>query len=136
MPASALGPGTLEIGSSGSTKALAAETTAATLTPSTNSGDAINFLDGSTDAGEVTETWTLEVTLAQNYDSSSAINWLLDNTGSQMPFTYRPRTDSQSTYSGTLTVVSAAIGGDVKTKNTSDASFPLAGAPTRQSSGG
>lgn len=133
MAAKAVGPGTLTIGESGSTRSLAAECTKAALTPSTDTGDAMDFLDGSQSAGEVTETWTLDVTLAQTFETDSTLNWLLQHSGENLPYVYRPRSDSDSTYEGTCTVVSGAIGGDVKNKNTSDVSFPLDGAPTIES---
>lgn len=136
MPAHALGPGSLEIGKSGSTKSFAAQTTKAALVPKSDTGDTIYFLDGSADAPEITEEWTLDVTLAQTFDKDSLLDWLLTNSGTTMPFTFRPRSDAESVYSGDLTVVSAQIGGDVKKKNTSDVSFPLAGAPTRKAAPG
>lgn len=130
MAASAVGPGTLTLGESGSLRSFASACTKAALTPSADSGDAMDFLDGSQSAGEVTETWTLDVTLAQTFETDSNLNWLLENSGQTMPYAYRPRSDAESTYTGTLQVVAAAIGGDVKTKNTSDVSFPLNGAPS------
>lgn len=129
--ADALGPGKLTIGPTGSAKQLMVQCTKAALTPSIDTGESINFLDGTAEAGEVTITWALDVTLSQDYAPSSLNNWLLEEAGNEHPFTFQPRNGTDyAAYSGRLTVVPGSIGGDVKTKNTSDISFPCADKPT------
>lgn len=117
-----LGPGTLTIGSDPGTD-FAADTTNVTLTPDTSTDDAINFLDGSSEAGAQTTTWTLEGTIKEDYSTTGLQAWCLENAGTTMPFEFVPSTAGQLKLNGNVTIAPVAFGGDVKAKNDIDFSF-------------
>lgn len=126
----ALGPGTLSFGESGTLKQFAAHTTATSLVPSYSDGDVLDLLDGSQEREADEETWAIEGTIRQQLEIEALEDWCLEHAGEDMPFTFTPNTDVAKSYTGTCTVRAINIGGDVKTKNTSDFSFPLNGRPT------
>lgn len=117
-----LGPGQLTFGEAGTESEWGAQVTVCAIEPETDEGDTLNFLDGSSESDE-TDSYTLTGTLAQTYDADSLLIWSKENSGERFPFTFRPRGDRPLTVTGTVTVRALKIGGDVKTKNTSDFSF-------------
>lgn len=128
MKSNALGPGLLTFGESGTLKEFAAKMTAVALEPSYSDGDAVDFLDGSTDQEPDEETWALTGTLQQELIADALEDWCLENAGKEMPFTFVPvgsATDKH--YSGIVRIRAVTIGGDVKAKNTSDIEFPIIG---------
>lgn len=128
--ANALGPGTLTLGASGDMRQFAAHTTATSLVPSYSDGDVLNLLDGSTETEVDEETWALEGTFRQQLETDAIEDWCLTNAGEEMTFTFTPVDAVSKSYTGTVKIRAVNIGGDVKTKNTSDFSFPLNGRPT------
>lgn len=122
MPAHKLGPGRLTFGETGEPSEWGAQVTAAALEPEVDEGDELLFLDGSEDTEE-TESYALTGTVAQSYDASSLLLWAHENKGQTLPFTFKPREDQALTVTGQVKVRALKIGGDVKTKNTSDFSF-------------
>ena len=128
-----LGPGSLKIGETGSEKEFAIQTTKTTLTPSVDSEDDINTLDGGTLGGDETETWELGGTLHQSYDEDSLLKYCFENrfskTKTALPFTFIPMTDGAQSWTGELKLRALDVGGDVKKQNTSDFTFPLVGEP-------
>ena len=128
--ANALGPGTLTLGAAGDMRQFAAHTTATSLVPSYSDGDVLNLLDGSTETEVDEETWSLEGTFRQQLESDAIEDWCLTNAGEEMTFTFTPVDAVSKSYTGTVKIRAVNIGGDVKTKNTSDFSFPLNGRPT------
>lgn len=130
MATRTLGPGSLAIGPAGTPRQWAGDTTKITLTPSTDSEDDIPYLDGSTESGEDTTTWELGVTITEDYDQDSLQAWSLQNAGKQEPFAWTPNEAGEVTISGTVKIRPIGFGGDVKKKNTQDATFPLVGQPT------
>ncbi|MGO3371187.1 hypothetical protein [Microbacterium gubbeenense] len=128
--ANALGPGTLTLGASGDLRQFAAHTTATSLVPSYSDGDVLNLLDGSTETEVDEETWALKGTFRQQLETDAIEDWCLTNAGEEMTFTFTPVDSVSKSYTGTVKIRAVNIGGDVKTKNTSDFSFPLNGRPT------
>lgn len=126
----ALGPGVLTFGATGTTQQFAAHTTATSLVPSYSDGDVLNLLDGNQEREQDEETWTIEGTIRQSLELDALEDWCLKNAGKEMPFTFSPNTDVAKSYKGTARIRAVNIGGDVKSKNTSDFSFPLNGKPT------
>lgn len=125
-----MGPGTLVLGEVGSVKALSSQVTNARVVPSVDNGDAINVLSGESVPGDRTETWTLEGTLVQDFGTlDGVVEWLFTNRGTAVPFTFVPNTAAGREVTGTVTVEAVQIGGDAKTKPTSDFSFLLSGDP-------
>lgn len=129
-----LGPGTLTIGSDPGTD-FAADTTNVTLTPDTSTDDAINYLDGSSEAGAQTTTWTLEGTIKEDYSTTGLQAWCLDNAGKTMTFEFVPSTVGQLKLTGNVTIAPVAFGGDVKAKNDIDFSFAATDVKTGTVSG-
>jgi hypothetical protein len=125
-----VGPGTLTIGSSGALMDFSAQTTSVKLTPSVDNGDPINVLSGEQVAGDRTESFTLDGTVLQDLGADSRAEWLFLHRGETHPFEFVPATAAARKISGSLVVEAVDLGGDVKTKPTSDFSFVVIGEPT------
>lgn len=125
-----VGPGTLEIGATGTSLDFSSQCTSCKLTPSVDNGDPINVLSGEQVAGDRSESFTLDGTFLQDLGATGTTEWLFAHRGETMPFVYVPSTAAGRQIDGELVVEAVDIGGDVKTKPTSDFSFILVGAPT------
>lgn len=125
-----IGAGTLTIGEAGSLKDFSAQVTSCTLTPSVDVGDPVNVLSGEQAPGDRSESWALSGSILQDLGATdSLVEWLFEHRGEQHPFEFVPSTSKGKRVSGELTVEAVAIGGDVKTKPTSDFEFTLVGEP-------
>lgn len=60
----------------------------------------------------------------------SLADYLMDHVGEQIPFTFRPKTGGDG-YSGTVTLLPGAIGGDQGAFSTQSVSLPVEGQPTK-----
>ena len=130
IPAHTLGPGSLLLGDApGSEFSVAC--TAVTLEPSVDTDDDLVVLSGDTLPGEDTFTWSLNATLLQSYSVGGLTDWLFDHRGEVVPFTFTPRTSHGRAWTGEVKVRPMSVGGDVKTRNTSDVEFPLVGEPVK-----
>lgn len=131
-----LGPGMLTFGESGTLQEFGAAVTAVSLEPSYSDGDVVPFLDGSEDREQDEETWTLNGTIQQQLTADALEDWCFDHRGEEVPFTFVPNGDDTGKHwSGTVRMRAVTIGGDVKSKNTSDFELPMLGAPTRSDAG-
>lgn len=117
-----LGPGSLTIGATPGTS-FGADVTNVTLTPDTSTDDTINFLDGSSEAGAQTTTWTLEGSIKEDYSTEGLQAWCLENQGQTMAFEFIPSNTGTLKLTGNVTIAPVAFGGDVKSKNDVDFSF-------------
>lgn len=118
-----LGPGSLKIGATNTAKDFSADTTNVTLEPKADNEDNDVFLDGHTEGGSQTETWTLSGTIKEDYSTTGIQVWALQNTGKTMPFEWVPNTNGKLKLTGNLVVASIPFGGDVKSRNGVDFSF-------------
>lgn len=118
-----LGPGQLSLGAAGSLKEFGAAVTNTVLEPSASDGDVIKVLSGEELVDEGEETWILKGTLLQSYDNASLLKWCFDNSGTTLPFTFKPATSQLLKATGKVLVRAVAIGGDVNTRAKSDFSF-------------
>ena len=118
-----LGPGSLTIGADGTQQSFAADCTNVTLTPDTSTDDELNFLDGHSEAGEQTVTWTLEGTIKEDFSMTGIAVWCFQHQGQQLPFTFVPSDSGTVKWTGTVAIAPVGVGGDVKTKNDQDFSF-------------
>lgn len=112
--------------------AFASQATNVTLDPSTDEeGDGLEVLSGETiDPDEVTS-WSLEIEAVQDFDDPAGfVKFCKDNAGQAVPFTWAPSGATGPTYSGSVRVRPVRIGGDVNTRLTTPASFPVIGAVT------
>lgn len=130
MALSKLGPGLLTLGETGSPKEFGAQVSEANLSPEYDSDDPISVLSGDEYAGDETEAWTLSTVLYQDYSAESLHLWLYENAGEEVPFTFVPSKQGALQAKGVVKVRAASIGGEVKTRNTSDLELPVVGRPT------
>lgn len=125
-----LGPGALEFGDELQDITVSQQVTACTLTPNANIGDSIPVLSGDSAPGDFNETWTLDGTVLQDFGhSNSFFDYCFAHRGEQVPFKFVPNNQLERQVTGVVTIKSLAVGGDVKSKPTSDFSFPLIGDP-------
>lgn len=118
-----LGPGVFKITDTGSAaKDFSADLTKIALTPSVNNSDPVTYLDGSEDV-DVTTTWTVEGTIAEDYSQDGLQIWCFDHQGQKLPAEFVPRTDATLKLTMDVTITPVGIGGDVKNRNTQDFSF-------------
>lgn len=130
-----IGAGTLVLGEEGSLTNLESQVTACRLVPSVENSDPTNVLSGEQAPGDRSESFTLKGTILQDFGRASGSGvdltaWLFDHRGETMPFTFVPNTSKGKGITGDLTVEAIDIGGDVKTKPTSDFEWTVVGAPS------
>jgi hypothetical protein len=125
-----LGPGALTIGADTGLTVFSSQVTSCKLTPKVDVGDPINVLSGEQVPGDRDESFTLDGTLLQDFGvTASTTEWLFEHRGELQDFVFTPNTANGREVTGQLTVEAIDVGGDVKTKPTSDFSFTLNGAP-------
>lgn len=119
-----LGPGSLKIGDTDSEKDFSADVTNTALEPSTDTEDPDNFLDGHSEGGSQTESWTLTGSVKEDFSMDGLQVWCNQHSGDELPFTFIPNNKSGTVqWKGKVTIASIQIGGDVKSKNANDFSF-------------
>lgn len=118
-----LGPGSLKIGGVGSEHDFSADVTNTALEPSTDTEDPDNFLDGHSEGGSQTESWTLTGSVKEDFSMDGLQVWCNQHSGEELPFTFIPNTSGTVQWKGKVTIASIQIGGDVKSKNANDFSF-------------
>lgn len=126
-----LGPGTLTLGTDPDEAEFSMQLTNCRVEPTENvdEGDDLNLLDGSTLQGEdnVTRDYTLSGTSVQDLNDTGFTAYTWDNRGTEVAFVFVPVTARVAQVTGTCRIVPLTIGGDVKTRNTSDFTFPCTG---------
>lgn len=120
-----LGPGSLKIGDTGSEHDFSADVTNTALEPSTDTEDPDNFLDGHSEGGSQTESWTLTGSVKEDFSMDGLQVWCHTHSGEELPFTFVPNTSGTVQWKGKVTISSIQIGGDVKSKNANDFSFAV-----------
>ena len=118
-----LGPGSLKIGDTDSEQDFSADLTNTALEPSTDTEDPDNFLDGHSEGGSQTESWTLTGSVKEDFSMDGLQVWCNKHSGEELPFTFVPNTSGTVQWKGKVTIASIQIGGDVKSKNANDFSF-------------
>ena len=132
-----MGPGVLQIGETGTLTDFAVQVTSATLSPEVDNGDPIYVLSGDTAPGDRSESWTLTGTLQQDFGHANSVQeFCFTNRGKTLPFKFTPNKALKKTISGRLTVEAVEIGGDVRTKPTTDFEFALSGEPKIEAASG
>lgn len=120
--------GTLTIGAAGELTNFSSQLTSIKLVTSSETGDTIDVLSGETVGGDFSESQTLEGTMLQDLGASSKMLWLYENAGETHVFEFIPSTAAAKKFTGSLVVASPAeIGGDAKSKPTTDISFQVIG---------
>ncbi|WP_104087264.1 hypothetical protein [Arthrobacter sp. GMC3] len=125
-----MGPGKFTIGDTADLTVFSGQVTSIKLVPSVDKGDPIDVLDGGQAPGDRKESFKLDGTLLQDFGATkSTTEYLFTKRGTEQPFLYIPNSSQGKQITGVLTVEAIDIGGDVKTKPTSDFSFDLIGVP-------
>lgn len=76
--------------------------------------------------------WVLAITSIQDFtDPDGFTNYMYDNQGDTVPFTWKPTAAAFPTYTGTLLVWPAEVGGDVNKRLESEQELKLTGKPVR-----
>ena len=119
-----LGPGSFTITGKDNGKDFSADLTKAQINPSNSSDDPTNYLDGSQETNTST-TWTFEGTISDDFSEAGLAAWCFDNANKTLPFEFIPNKTGGIKWTGNVTITPVAMGGDVKTKNTNDFSFPV-----------
>ena len=126
-----VGPGTLSIGADLNLTNFESQVTSCRLVPSVDNDDPINVLSGEQVAGDRTESFALEGSFLQDFGSlGSTTEWLFQHRGETHPFTFVPNTVAGKAIVGSLQVEAIEIGGDARSKPTSDFEFQIIGEPT------
>jgi len=129
MPVSSykLGPGSLTIGDGAGAQSIEAQLANARIEWSENvtQDDDLNLLDGGQLLGDSAATYrsTLAGKLVQDLDLSGFLFWTWAEKGNEHPFVFVPNDVAAVQVTGTLVVAPVNLGGDVKTRPTSDFVF-------------
>lgn len=124
-----LGPGIFTIGETGTATEFGGRCTVMAITPEHETDDELQFLDGTSESGGLTTSWTAGGEFVQDYITGNLANWAAAQNGKRLPFRFVPSTAGVTEVTGTLEVRAVKIGGDVKKKNTSEFEFPVIGDP-------
>lgn len=122
-----LGPGTLTFGETASASEWGGQLTKCLIEPKTETEDAIPVLSGEELAGDVTDSAELSGTVLQSYDRESLLLWSHEHNGEEMTFRFVPNSGAELEVTGRVKIQRLSIGGDVKTRNTSDFTLPIIG---------
>lgn len=126
-----LGPGTLQIGMTGSEIDVSCLVNNAVIAADKDEGDATVKLCGDTRPGSVTYTYSLSGNMDTDVADDAGFFALTQSApGSQQDFTFTPSTEAGTSASGTLTIDPLDFGADETGADlTSDFEFTIIGAP-------
>jgi hypothetical protein len=112
--------------------AFAKQATSVTLTPSADEdGDDLETLDGSTILADEVTSWALDLGMVQDFeDPAGFVEFARANAGDVVPFDWAPNGATGPSYSGNVKVRAVPIGGDVASRLTTTASWPVEGQPS------
>lgn len=126
-----VGPGTLHLGDT--PVAFSSQVRSCVVSPSENveEEDDLNVLSGEVLEGEDTATldWTISGTFLQDLVDDGIIDWTWTNAGNEEAFTYVPNTAGDKRITGVVRVVPISVGGEAKTRATSDFEWAIIGTP-------
>lgn len=124
-----MGPGTLRLGSVGAEVDYSAQVTACRLAWSVERGDSTPVLSGEELPGEIDWSATLSGTFLQDLDVDGIVDFTWSAKGTDVPFQFVPATAEGREVTGTITITPLDIGGDAKTRPTSDFEWSCVGEP-------
>lgn len=122
-----LGPGHLTFGEAATEKEFGMSCPEVSLEPVADDGDTIVVLSGDELHDDPDETFTLTGTVYQEFSMDSLVIWAKENSGVVMPFVFVPASSGSLQITGRVKIKPVRIGGEVRTRNTSDFSFPGVG---------
>lgn len=105
----------------------AKQATNVNLEPAVESdGDRVETLSGATIEPDETTGWTLNVGAIQDFDDATGfVEFCRANAGQVVAFSWLPNADGAPTYSGDCRIRAVTIGGDVATRLSTTAAFPV-----------
>lgn len=124
-----MGPGTLKFGTAPDQDAFEMQVTNCRVDPTETAGDDINTLDGGTLSGDVEYSFVLAGTAVQDLHASGFTAYTWTNRGLEVDFEFIPNTLEGAIIAGTCRISPMTIGGDVKSRPTSDFAFAVIGDP-------
>lgn len=126
-----VGPGVFTIGSG--PLAVHAQLTSLTVdwSESVATGEDLQFLDGTSLAGEESATYRASISgnVVQDLASGQFVAYTWDNKGEEVAFSYQPNEDVARKVTGTCVPVPVSVGGAAKTRARSDFTFRCVGDP-------
>lgn len=118
-----LGPGLLTFGETGTPVEWGAQVRSCTVEPTSEDGDELPVLSGESIVEDGEEYYELTGEVLQSYDAQSLLVYCHTNHNVQVPFTFKPVSAEALGVTGIVTIKRIAIGGEVKTRNTSEFTF-------------
>lgn len=96
---------------------------------SVSSEDAVDVLSGEQLAGDEDATYTAKLAgnALQDLEATGLLAFTWEHMGEEIPFVFVPRTDVGAEVTGTVRVAPLNLGGDVKSRPTSDFSWSCTG---------
>ena len=126
---SVLGPGTLNLGSVGTTLDLSCQITEITIEAKGDSEEPEMTLCGDVESGARTYSWTMNITAFQDMEADGVIDFTWKHAGKELPFKFVPESSGKAAVTGRVVIDPVTIGGTVGQKNKSEAEWVISGAP-------
>ena len=106
----------------------ATQATNITLSPDVDEqGEALEVLSGDTLAPDEKTSWTLGIEAVQDFTSAAGfVEYARTNAGQTVPFSWKPNATGP-TYTGSVKVRAVEIGGDVNSRLSTSAEWPVSG---------
>ena len=102
------------------------------IVPDHTQEDGVETLSGDMSEPSLDSTYSLVITAIQDFtDPDGFVNYLWDNTGTTVAFTWEPSGASGPTFAGDVQLRATEVGGDVATQLTTDVELPCIQKPTR-----
>lgn len=121
-----MGPGTLKLGPAGVLD-VSCQVVSCVVSCEENvdTEDDVDVLCGEVLTGDetITYAWALEATLLQDLAAAGVVAWSFTNKGAEMAFEFIPNTVGARKVTGTIIPVPISVGGESKTRPTSDISW-------------
>jgi hypothetical protein len=125
-----VGPGVLTLGEVATPMDFTSQVKSARVVPKVDVADNVPVLSGEELQGERTYSYTLDATLIQDLGATEGVSeWSWTHKGETVPFTYTPSTAAGKSITGMVIVDPMELGGDAKSKPTSDISWSCVGEP-------
>lgn len=110
----------------------ATQATNVRLEPETEEvGEPVETLSGDEITADDETSWSLVIGAVQDFDDAAGfVAFATDNAGQVVTFDWAPSGAAGTSYTGSVRVRPVTIGGDVNVRLTTEATWPLEGAPT------
>lgn len=93
-------------------------------------GDEVETLSGARIGADERTEWALNLGVIQDFDDSTGIvNFCRLNAGDEVDFVWEPNQDGAPTINGVCKIRAMTVGGAIRTRLTSEVTFPCVGEP-------